>query len=171
MCVPVCDGEDRWTAVRCCGSLNTDEGQTEGWLASGLLCIFPCCSHLPLSVWLFLQHFQKILSLWALIISLPSSHLFSVSVPLLLSVVKVERGRTITITKDELEGENAFLFYFSVWLKEHEYVLLAFMVPPCLWVATGSLVLMHLDIIFNCSCSNCLAEAASICSIYRSKKK
>lgn len=31
----VSKSEDRWTAVRCCGSLNTDEGQTQAWLASG----------------------------------------------------------------------------------------------------------------------------------------
>lgn len=41
-----CNDEDRWAVVRCRGSLNTDEGQTEGSLASGLLSIFlwSCCS-------------------------------------------------------------------------------------------------------------------------------
>ncbi len=48
--VCVCQREGRWALVRCCGSLNTDEGQTEGWLASSLLSILPCRSLSPLCV-------------------------------------------------------------------------------------------------------------------------
>lgn len=124
----VCSREDRWALVRCCGSLNTDEGQTEGWLASSLFSILPCRSLSPLCVSGSPLTFTLVVLSWALIyLNYPVTSFFipsafnlplSLSVsphPLPILVVNVDIGWTITITKDELEGENAAFLNSTVY--------------------------------------------------------
>lgn len=116
VCVCVCVG-NRWAVFRCCGSLNTDEGQTGGWLASGLsVSLAASCSSANTSSAIMGSHITSLnwFDLFFIVSNPDYPRLPSPQPRSSHAVIKADRGRSVTITKDELEGECSLAILFGV---------------------------------------------------------
>lgn len=174
-----------------CRPLIIDEGQTEGWLASGLFSLLPCCSltlfYLSVSGSLTSCCSSNIhtncVNIGSHITSLPwylfrlysSCSNLPFSLPLLLSQWSelTKNGRSPSQRMNWKVRMQCLFWHLNIFTPSFIgiCVVLAHRVPlPPLVVCLGLMALCIFILYLTTRCSNCIAEAMSICSIFRSEK-